>query len=125
MVESDLRPYQHLPAAAKTKEFEAVFFNRAALLLNYLFEHRLRVTEGKDGNPLNELRVLCNSIVLNQGKFQVDKLPWWPMSANAGIKLPAEKSVLKLKVGDEVKFSEGDFVRLSAAFFAEFEKKYL
>ena len=105
MVESDLAAYRRLSTAAKTKG--------------------IRVTEGKDGNPLNEVRVLCNSIMLNQGKLQVDKLPWWPMSANAGIKLPAEKSVLKLKVGDEVKFSEGDFVRLSAAFFAEFEKKYL
>lgn len=54
------------PAAAKTKEFEAVFFNRAVPLLNYLFERRLRVTEGKDGNPLNEVSVLCNSIVLTR-----------------------------------------------------------
>lgn len=62
---------------------------------------------------------------MNQGKFQVDKLPWWPMSANAGIKRPREKSVLKLKVGDEVRLSEADLVRLSAAFFDELEKKYL
>ena len=48
----------------------------------------------------------------------------WPNSAGAGIKLAPEKSVLKLKVGDEVKLSEGDFVRLAAAFFAELEKKY-
>jgi hypothetical protein len=31
--------------------------------------------------------------------------------------------VLKLKVGDEAKLSEADFVQLSAAFFAELEKK--
>jgi hypothetical protein len=47
------------------------------------------------------------------------------MSANAGIKRPREKSVLKLKVGDEVRLSEADFVRLSRAFFDELEKKYL
>ena len=74
---------------------------------------------------MNELRVLCNSIVLNQGKFQVDKLPWWPMSADAVVKLPPEKSVLQLKPGDEVKLSEADFVRPSAAFFHQLEKKYL
>jgi hypothetical protein len=42
MVEADLRAYRRLPAAAKTKEFEAIFFNRAALLLDYMFVHRLR-----------------------------------------------------------------------------------
>jgi hypothetical protein len=47
------------------------------------------------------------------------------MSAGASLKLPPDKSVLKLKVSDEVKLSEADFVRLSEAFFAELEKKYL
>lgn len=49
----------------------------------------------------------------------------WPNSAGASIKLPPEKSVLKVGVGDDVKLSEADFVRLSKAFFAEIEKKYL
>ena len=35
------------------------------------------------------------------------------------------KSFLKLRVGDEVNLTEADFVRLSKAFFAEIEKKYL
>jgi hypothetical protein len=122
MVDSDLRAYRRLPVAARTKEFEAVFFNRAVLLLDYMFVHRLT---GIDGNPLNEVRVLCNSILLNQGKLQVDKLPGWPMSASASLKLPPEKSVLKFKVGEEVKLSEADFVRLSTAFFAELENRYL
>ena len=59
-----------------------------------MFLHRLTGIEGKDGNPLNEVRVLCNSILPNQGKLQVDKLPGWPNSAGASIKLPPEKSVL-------------------------------
>jgi len=74
---------------------------------------------------LNEVRVLCNSILLNKGRLQIDKLPGWPTSAGASLKLPRETSVLKLKAGDEVKLSETDFVRLSKAFFAELEKKYL
>jgi hypothetical protein len=44
------------------------------------------------------------------------------MSASVSLKLPPEKSVLKCRVGDEVKLSEAGFVRLSTAFFAELEK---
>jgi hypothetical protein len=125
MVEADLRAYRRLPDAAKTKEFEAVFFNRAVQLLDYMFVHRLRAVEGKDGNPLIEVRVLCNSILLNEGKLQVGTPPEWPMSAGRSLKLLPEKSVLKLKVGDVVKLSEADFVRLSKAFFTALEEKYL
>src|SRR5262249_17266912 len=47
--------------------------------------HRI---EGKDGNPLNEFRVLCNSILFNQGRLQVDKLSGWPNYAEPLIACP-------------------------------------
>ena len=124
-VDADLRAYRKQVGKAPSEEFEVRFFNDQVLLLDYMFVHRLSGIEGKDGNPLNEVRVLCNSILLNQGKVQVEKLPGWPNSAVASLKLPPERSVLKLRVGDDVKLSEADFVRLSKAFFAEMEKKYL
>ena len=124
-VDADLRAYRKQVGKTPSKEFEVRFFNDQVLLLDHMFLHRLTGIEGKDGNPLNEVRVLCNSILPNQGKLQVDKLPGWPNSAGASIKLPPERSVLKLRVGDDVKLSEADFVRLSKAFFAEIEKKYL
>ena len=123
-VDADLLAYRKQVGKAPSKEFEARFFNNQVLLLDYMFVHRLTGIEGKDGNPLNEVRVLCNSILLNKGKIQVDRLPGWPNSASSGIKLPLEKSVLKLNAGDEVKLNENDFVRLSKAFFAELEKRY-
>jgi hypothetical protein len=43
--------------------------------------------EGKDGNPLNEVRVLCNSILENKSVLR----------ANKTIKLKPDASVLKLK----------------------------
>src|SRR5437867_3936406 len=123
-VEANLRAYRRQVGRTASKEFENRFFNDQVLLLDYMFVHRLSGIEGKDGNPLNEVRVLCNSILLNRGKLQVDRLPGWPNSAVAGIKLPPEKSVLKLKRGDEVRLSAADFERLSKAFFAELEKKF-
>ncbi len=123
-VDADLRAYRKQVGKAPSKEFEARFFNDQVLLLDYMFVHRLTGIEGKDGNPLNEVRILCNSLLLNQGRLQVDRLPGWPNSASTGMELPPEKSVLKLKVGEEVRLNEGDFVRLSKAFFAELEKKF-
>jgi len=123
-VDADLRAYRSAVGKTPSREFEARFFDDQVLLLDYMFVHRLSGIEGKDGNPLNEVRVLCNSILLNRGKLQVDKLPEWPNSAVAGIKLPPEKSVLKLKSSDEVRLREADFERLSKAFFAELEKKF-
>ena len=123
-VDADLRAYREGGGKAATKELEARFFNDQVLLLDYMFVHRLTGIEGKDGNPLNEVRVLCNSILLNRGRLQVDKLPGWPNSAGSGIKLPPEKSVLKLDVGDEVRLTEADFARLSKAYFAELEKRF-
>jgi len=123
-VDADLRAYREGVGKAASKEFEGRFFNDQVLLLDYMFVHRLTGIEGKDDNPRNEGRVLCNSMLLNRGKMQRDKLTAWPNSAGSGISLPPKRSVLKLEVGDEVRLSEADFVRLSKAFFAELEKRF-
>ena len=119
-IDADVRAFKRSGA----KGLETTFFNNLVLKMEYMFVHRFSGIEGKDGNPLNEVRVLCNSILLNEGKLQVEKLPGWPNSAVAGLKLPPDTSVLKLRVGDEVKVSEADFARLAKAFFAEIETKY-
>ena len=124
-VEADLRAYRKQVGKAANEDFEARFFNSQVLLLDHMFVHRIAGIEGKDGNPINEIRVLCNSLLLNKGKLQIDKLPGWPESAGSSIRLSPETSVLKLRAGDEVRLREADFVRLYKAFFAEIEKKYL
>ena len=124
-VDADLRAYKKQVSEAPSEEFEVHFFNDQVLLLDYMFVHRLSGIEGKDGNPLNEVRVLCNSLMFNEGNVQVEKLPGWPNSAVSSLQLPPGNSVLGLKAGDDVKLSEDDFVRLSKAFFAEIKKKYL
>jgi hypothetical protein len=57
-------------------------------------------------------------------RFAFSATQEWPNPASSGIKLPQEKSVLKLQTGDEIKLTEADFVRLSEAFFKEIEKRY-
>ena len=100
---------------AALTSFEPLFFNHMVLAMDNYFTHRSRTMEGKDGNALNEVRVLCNSIRENKAVLFVD----------AGIKLKPETSVLKLKVGDTVALTSKDFERLSKAFFDEMERKFV
>jgi len=125
VIDANVKSYDEQVGREPRGAFEVRFFNSQVLLLDYMFVHRLSGIEGKDGNPLNEVRVLCNSILFNGGKLQVEKLPKWPNSAVSGLKLPPERSLLKLKPGDAIQIRRADFIRLSAAFFEEIEKKYL
>ncbi len=47
------------------------------------------------------------------------------MSADKTIQYSPEKSVVRLKTGDEIKLTESDFVALFKALFAEIEKKFM
>lgn len=95
--------------------FEPHFCNTMVLALDSYFVHRLRAMEMKDGNPLNEVRMLYNSMMNNNNMVCADKT----------IKYDPAKSVLKYQLGDEIKVKEADFICLSSAFFAEIEGKYL
>ncbi len=135
-VDSDLRAYRNLMAAARNQPasdhlddaieaFEETFFNNMALLLDYFFVHRLRGVEGKDGNPLNEVRVLSNSMLQNESILSTSYSMSMPSSlGDKSIKLSPEESVLKHQLGDEIKLTESDFVRLSEAFFEEIQRKF-
>ena len=96
-------------------EFEPLFFNDMVLMLDTYFANRSRTMEKKDGNALNEVRVLRNSLMINNGMMAADKT----------IKLDPTRSLLKYHVGDKIKLNEDRFARLSKAFFAEIENKYL
>jgi hypothetical protein len=94
--------------------FEPLFFNNLVLALDAYFVHRLRTKELKDGNPANEVRVLCESILHNGAKLAADK----------AIKLKPDASVLGYEVGDEISLDEKRFAKLADAYFVEIEKKY-
>ena len=97
--------------------FEALFFNNMTLVMDRYFVHRLAGAdyEGKDGNPLNEVRIVADSLINNNGAMRGDKQ----------IKLAPERSVLGLRVGDSIKVNGEQFERLSTAFFDELEHRFL
>ncbi len=125
-MESQLSTYKQLIASARNQvgtndplnaaieSFEPQFFNHMVLVLDNYFVHRARGLKKKDGNSLNEVKMLCNSIINNQNKLSADKT----------IKYDAAKSVLKYKIGDQIKLNEADFLLMYTAFFVEIEKKY-
>jgi len=97
----------------QSTEFEGLFFNNLVLVLEMCFVHRSRGQEGKDGNPLNEVRMLAASL-LADGRFHVEK----------SIKYKPENSVLKLKPGDAVQLDLPAFEALATAYFAEIRRKF-
>jgi hypothetical protein len=50
---------------AATEAFEPTFFNDLVLVLDHHLLHRGRNLEARDGYPLDEVRMLCNSLVEN------------------------------------------------------------
>jgi hypothetical protein len=99
---------------ADSARFEPLFCASLVLALDACFVHRTRGLEGKDGNPLNEVRMLCTSILQHGGILAADKT----------IKYDAAKSVLKLAIGDPIVLRVADFRRLAAAFFDEIGRKF-
>ena len=95
--------------------FEPLFFNNMTLVLDRYFVHRLRAVTGKDGKPLNEVELLSDSLMNNDGVLR----------GNNVIKLIPDESVLKLNIGDRIRLSAAQFQRLSKAFLAEIESKFL
>jgi hypothetical protein len=104
-------------AKASVTSFETAFFNNMALVLDRLYVHRLsgKDYEGKDGNPLNELRLIVDSLIDHNGVMRADKQ----------IKLDPDKSVLGIEVGDTIELTEQDFAKLSKAFFEELKRRFL
>jgi hypothetical protein len=100
------------PAAAAG--FAPGYFITQILALDHFFLHRQRSFEGKDGGPLNELRMLCDSIKENDGV----------MKANSTIKYDAAKSQTGIAIGKRIVLDDKAFERLSEAVFAEVGEKY-
>ena len=96
------------------QEIEPHFFNNMALVLDCHFANRSRTLEKKDGNPLNELRMLCNAL-------HSDNI----LRADKGIRYDPERAILGYHPGDEIRLNAANFIRLYLACFSEIKAKYL
>jgi hypothetical protein len=102
-------------AQAALEAFEPRFAEALTVALDRHFVHRLRAVAGKDGNPLNEVAVLAESLVVGGGVVR----------PGSGIKLDPERSVLGHAPGDAIALSAADVERLADAFLGELEARFV
>jgi hypothetical protein len=102
-------------ATAALAALEPLLFNNMALALDRYFVHRIRKVTGKDGNPINELELVSDSLMNNGGVLR----------GNTVIDYVPEESVLKLEPGDRIQLSADQFQRFSDAFLADLESKFV
>ena len=100
--------------AGEVASLEAAFCESTVLGLELAFVHRVRKAEGKDGNPLNEVRLLAASLLEHDGI----------MSEDPTIKYVPGRSVTGIGMGDKIALDRAMLARLAEAFFTEIEAKY-
>ena len=90
----------HRQLGAAIEAYEPQFLGNLVLALDSYFVHRARALEEKDGNALHGVSMLCNSMMTNNYRLGADKT----------IKNDPAKSVLKYRIGDEIKVKEAGFL---------------
>lgn len=114
--EKQLKLYDALAkkAGKEAEAFAPEFFNTMVLALDHYFMHRLRGKEGKDGNPLNEVRMLAASLLENDGVMTKDNT----------IKYDPAKSITGIALGERIVIDRKQFEALMDGFFDEIGAKF-
>jgi hypothetical protein len=125
-VDAQLAMYRKLAKAVKNAgtdptvagaldALEPVYFNNMTIALDRYFIHRLRFVAGKDSNPLNEVELLADSLMNNDGVLR----------GSTVVKMVPAETVLKLDIGDRIRLDAAQFELLAKAFFAEIERRFV
>ena len=115
VIDRQLAAYRAVPASPERAAFAPLFFNGLVLELDRFFVHRIRAVSGKDGNALNEIELLAESIMNNDGVLQ----------GNNVIKYVPEKAVVGIAVGDRIALTAEQFDGLYPAFLDELARKFV
>jgi hypothetical protein len=124
-IEGQLAAYKRLAAAVERsgddearsalEAFEPRFLATLVLALDRYYVHRLRVTSGKDGNALNEVELLTESLLRGDGVFHTNNV----------IRYVPEQAIVKLRPGEPVQLSVDELDQLTEAFFSTLEQKFV
>ena len=105
---------RHDAAMTALDRLEPEYFATLVIALDSCFVHRSRGQERKDGNAMNEVRVLVSSLQLHDGIMTPEK----------GIRLDPARSVLGIEYGDRIHVGAEGFQRLAAAFLDALQATY-
>ncbi len=100
---------------AALEALEPVLFTGLTVALDRYFVHRIRAVSGKDGNPLNEVELIVESVLEGGGVLR----------GSTVITLRPERSVLGLAPGDRIRLTADAFERLCEAFLAELATRFV
>lgn len=119
MVAANVAAYRAL-GLPDGNQFERGYVHQLLLALDSYFTHRGRGMEGKDGNPLNELRMITDSLQGNDGQAAIVPV----LAPSSTIKYKAETSVLGLEIGEPLDLDVAEYEKLAVAFLDELEKRF-
>ena len=116
-MERQIRTFRQVNAECATpgmREFEENTFLNMVLALDALFGHRARGQEGKTGNALNEVRMICGSLLQRSDHLLPDTT----------IRYDPARAVLGLTLGSRLVITAEGFERLANQFLDEIIANY-
>ncbi len=110
-IEAQIAEFNDLPPVTST--FARRLAGHLVIVMDACFVNRLRATEGKDGNALNEVRLLAQSLMYGDVVVDDSTVTW-----------RKDAMVLGLTKGDDLELTISDVDRLQQAFFEQLLDKY-
>lgn len=110
-IEAQIAEFNELPPV--TASFASRLAGHLVIVMDACFVNRLRATEGKDGNALNEVRLLAQSLMYGDTVVDDSTVTWHK-----------DAMVLGLTKGDDLELGISDVDKLQQAFFGQMLDKY-